>query len=305
MDFTKSFVRAKNPCADGFRWYLRHHQDGSDYQQVLDDLVRDGRVQDACWLLDQLGPTHTLLQLDRIDCDALVFAGSIEVRGGIESASVLRAGGSIRCGGMLRVGGAVVAGQDVKADGGLRTCGDLRCGGALLAGWHTSIAGSLSAGELKVRGDLRCSGSLAVERAARIDGDLLVEGEGAARSLWSRGSVHATGTLRVAQGLICGADVECGGHLDAGWGIKAGGDVIAAGAIRAGEGIAAAGDIRAGQGYGIFAGLCVQREAWDSSARVTAQAEPKGLMSGFWTGAEAGPASRPGDTVVAEVLHAN
>ena len=56
MDFTKDFVRAKNPCADGFRWYLRHHRNGSEYQQVLDHLVRDGRVEDACWLLKTSAP---------------------------------------------------------------------------------------------------------------------------------------------------------------------------------------------------------------------------------------------------------
>ena len=94
MDFTKDFIRSKNPCADGFRWYLRNHRDGSDYQQVLDDLVRDGRVEDACWLLDKVGPSNTVLKLDHLACDAIVHAGSIEVRGSIEAGTLLRAGGS-------------------------------------------------------------------------------------------------------------------------------------------------------------------------------------------------------------------
>ena len=84
MDFTKDFIRSKNPCAEGLRWYLRHHRAGSDYQQVLDHLVRDGRVDDARWLLDKVGPSNTVLRLDALDCDAIVFAGTIEVRGSID-----------------------------------------------------------------------------------------------------------------------------------------------------------------------------------------------------------------------------
>ena len=41
---------------------------------------------------------------------------------------------------------------------------------------------------------------------------------------------------------------------------------------------------RAGIGYGVFAGLDVQMEAWESSARVSAPEKPEGLMSGWWAG---------------------
>ena len=39
MEFTKKFLRAKSPCADGFRWFSRHVEDGSGYQEALDTLV--------------------------------------------------------------------------------------------------------------------------------------------------------------------------------------------------------------------------------------------------------------------------
>jgi hypothetical protein len=64
MDLTKDFVKAKSPCADGFRWFVRNHQQGSDYQPVLDSLVGAGRVDDACWLLTQFGPTNSVLALE-------------------------------------------------------------------------------------------------------------------------------------------------------------------------------------------------------------------------------------------------
>jgi hypothetical protein len=153
MDFTKSLIKSKNPCTDGFRWYLRHHKDGSDYQQVLDDLVRDGRVEDACWLLDQLGPTHTLLELDDLEADDFVHAGSILVRGSIEVRSLLRVGGSIRCGGTIRAGEDVVAGDGLRVDGGLNCEGNLRSGAGVVSGWHVIVGGCVDAGELKVDGD--------------------------------------------------------------------------------------------------------------------------------------------------------
>ena len=32
MEFTKKFLRAKSPCADGFRWFSRNVEDGTGYQ---------------------------------------------------------------------------------------------------------------------------------------------------------------------------------------------------------------------------------------------------------------------------------
>ena len=56
-------------------------------------------VGDACWLLDQFGPTDAVLRLDEIDASAVVFAGTIEVRMGINVDSVVRAGRGIVAGG--------------------------------------------------------------------------------------------------------------------------------------------------------------------------------------------------------------
>ena len=74
-------------------------------------------------------------------------------------------------------------------------------------------------------------------------------------------------------------------HLGAGWGIKAGGAIQARGSIRSGESLSSFDTIRAGDGYGIFAGLHVQTQSWESSAQVCASEKPEGLMSGWWAGA--------------------
>ena len=49
MEFTKRFLRAKNPCANGFRWFVRHVEDGASYQEALDTLVQAGRVGWMRW----------------------------------------------------------------------------------------------------------------------------------------------------------------------------------------------------------------------------------------------------------------
>jgi len=114
MDLTKSFVKDKRPCADGFRWFLRHHADGSDYQPLLDALVSAGRVDDACWLLTQFGPTDGVLRVDTIDAEAIVFAGTLEVQGNIEVASIVRAGRAIHAGGGIRAGQSIIAGEEIS-----------------------------------------------------------------------------------------------------------------------------------------------------------------------------------------------
>ena len=105
MEFTKKFLRAKSPCADGFRWFSRHVEDGSGYQEALDTLVNAGRVEDACWLLGQFGPTNAVLEVDALEAEAIVFAGTVEVRGSIDVATVIQAGRSIRAGGGISSAG--------------------------------------------------------------------------------------------------------------------------------------------------------------------------------------------------------
>ena len=78
MDLTTKFVRSKSPCAMGYRWLVRNHQQGGDYQQVLDSMVEAGRVDDACWMLEQFGPTNAVLRVDAIEAEAVVFACTIE-----------------------------------------------------------------------------------------------------------------------------------------------------------------------------------------------------------------------------------
>ena len=88
MEFTKRFLRAKNPCANGFRWFVRHIEDGTSYQEALDTLVQAGRVGDACWLLSQFGPTSAVLSLDRLEAER---AAKVQTLIGAAAGDLLRA----------------------------------------------------------------------------------------------------------------------------------------------------------------------------------------------------------------------
>ncbi|MEE9870364.1 MAG: hypothetical protein PBV86_06245, partial [Delftia lacustris] len=106
----KNFLRAKSPCAAGFRWFVRNRHDGNDYQRVLDALVGDGRVEDARWLMNQFGPTDAVLEVDHLEADALVFSGSVVVHGELRVPGLLAVGRTLQAGAGIHAG-RIEAGQ--------------------------------------------------------------------------------------------------------------------------------------------------------------------------------------------------
>ena len=177
MEFTKKFLRAKSPCADGFRWFSRHVEDGTGYQEALDTLVNAGRVEDACWLLGQFGPTNAVLEVDALEAEAIVFAGTVEVRGSIDVATVIRAGRSIRAGGGLRAGSAIVAGEDIRVAGSIISQGTLQAGGDVRADWGVEVQGDITClGDLRGAWDVVCHGKLSLKGGAFVGQDLIVDG---------------------------------------------------------------------------------------------------------------------------------
>lgn len=287
MDFTTHFLRAKGPCASGFRWYLRHQERLGGYQQVLDALVEGGRIEDACWLLDQFGPTHAVLDVEFLHADAVVFAGTIRARRGIEVGDLLRAGRSIECGGNIVSASHVMAGDQVCARGAVRAAGRLVAGGRLRAGGVIVEDELRTGGNLLSEGVVRCEclracGDVAVRQDLEVAAVLRCAG-----SVRVNGSIVCGGAVDVRLGIECGDSLECVGPLDAGQGIRAGGSVIAGGAIRAGESLCAGGSLRAGPGYGVYAGTGVSMQDWATSGFVLASERPANLVSGLWSGVDA------------------
>lgn len=286
MQLTKKFVKAKNPCAGGYKWFLRDHNGQGDYQAVLDALVADGRVGDACWLLDQFGPTDAVLRLDTLDANAIVFAGTLEVRMGINVDTVVRAGRSIVTGGGIRAGESIVAGENITAGGNIASAGNLRAGGDVAADWGIETASRLDcAGNLRAKWDICAGQDLAVTGHLHAGQDISAQGAiKCGQGIKAGGSVRADQEIQAACGIQAGGSIQCGDHLACGWGLIAGEDIRAEGAIRAGEGVHAAGIIEAGPGHGVYAGLSVRLDAWDLCARVVAQTRPAQLVSGHWAG---------------------
>ncbi|HEY4542174.1 MAG TPA: hypothetical protein VIG66_07375 [Noviherbaspirillum sp.] len=286
MDITTSFIKAKRPCASGLRWYLRHYVAGSDYQPLLDDLVAAGRVDDAVWLLEQFGPTNAVLQVDDIEAETIVFAGSLSIKGNVMVDSVLKAGRSISAGGGITAGKSITAGEDVQAGGAIRSGGVLVAGGDIKAGWGIDSQGLMRCGSnLRAGWALGCEQDLWVEGQMEVADEIRVGGRiRCGKGMRAGASISCVGPVHAAHGIESGADVTSESHLEANWGIRAGASIIAGGAIRVGESLQAREEIRAGEGFGVFAGLQVALEAWPMSAEVRAREKPRLLMSGHWAG---------------------
>ncbi|WP_312436781.1 hypothetical protein [Achromobacter sp.] len=301
MQLTKKFVKAKNPCAGGYKWFLRDHNGQGDYQAVLDALVADGRVGDACWLLDQFGPTDAVLRLDTLDANAIVFAGTLEVRMGINVDTVVRAGRSLITGGGIRAGESIVAGENITAGGNIASGGNLRAGGDVAADWGIEIATRLDCGgNVRAKWDICAGQDLAVTGHLHAGQDINTQGAiKCGQGIKAGGGVTAEQEINAGCGIQAGGSIQSGEHLACGWGLIAGEDIRAEGAIRAGEGAQAAGVIEAGAGHGVYAGLSVRLDAWDLCARVVAQTRPEQLVSGYWAGptgadsADAAPSGQP------------
>lgn len=56
-------LKAKRSCASGYRWFARRFNSPAEYQSVIDALVADGRIEDACWLLDHFGSISAVLAI--------------------------------------------------------------------------------------------------------------------------------------------------------------------------------------------------------------------------------------------------
>ncbi|OYD47772.1 polymer-forming cytoskeletal protein [Acidovorax kalamii] len=284
-DITRHFIRAKRPCADGYRWYLRRQEGASNYQALLDDLVREGRVDDACWMLDQFGPTNDVLEVDHLETDALVFAGNVHCRGSADVDGVLRTGRSLRVQGGLRVGGALRVGEDLRIAGAARCDGSARIHGDARVGWSLAVAQRLQCmGSLRVGGELDGGATVQIDGHCTVGQDLrAMDALDCNGSIKVGGHLHCDAEVQATRGLQVAGDLDCKGHLQVGWGVRAGGHIHAGGAIRAGESLWAGETIAAGEAYGVYAGLDVPLPDWPHSAQVCAREQPARLLSGCWT----------------------
>lgn len=282
MELTQTFLRGKNPCAMGYRWFVRNDLSGKDYQTAMDTQVAAGRVEDARWLLENFGSTNAVLELEHLEADNFVYAGTLIVRGDVRVSGQLLVGRSLQVGAGIRAG-TVEVGEDIHSGGAIFAETLLKAGGAIKTAWSVEVQGDIRAESLRTGWELRCDGKVQLQGEAIIGREVQVQGAlHCGKGLRAGGTVEVQGLLEVGQGLAAQGDIDCGNHIQAGWGIKTLGDLRAACSIRAGETLQADGEIAAGTGYGVFAGMNVQMEAWPDCAWVRALHKPQSLISGWW-----------------------
>ena len=161
MDISPDLIRAKRPCAAGYRWYLRSGRHDASYLELMQALVEDGRPGDAVWLLSQFGPTDDVLDVDELYDDTLVFPGTVRVRGNVDVTGTICVGGRLLAGGGVRCGGELHVREALECGGAVQAAGEIRCA-ALKAGMSVRAA------------SLHCGGSLRVAASLELAGDLVV-----------------------------------------------------------------------------------------------------------------------------------
>lgn len=282
MELTQTFLRGKNPCAAGYRWFVRNDLGGKDYQNAMDTQVAAGRVEDARWLLENFGSTNTVLELEHLETDNFVYAGTLIVHGDVRVTGQLLVGRSLQVGAGLRAG-TVEVGEDIQSGGAIFAETLLQAGGAIKAAWSVEVQGDIRAEHLRCGWELRCAGKVALRGEAIVGQEVQVQATlQCGKGLRAGGAIAVQGLLDVGHGIATHDHITCGNHIQAGWGIKALGDIRAACSIRAGETLHAEGEIAAGEGYGVFAGMNVQMQAWPDCAWVRALRKPQALVSGWW-----------------------
>lgn len=282
MELTQTFLRGKNPCAAGYRWFVRNGLSGKDYQNAMDTQVRAGRIEDARWLLENFGSTSTVLELDHLEADHFVYAGTLIVHGDVRVPGQLLVGRSLQVGAGIRAGKLEV-GEDIHSQGAIFAEALLQAGGSIKAAWGVEVQGDIRAEHLRTGWALHCAGKVDLRGEAIIGQEVQVQDSlQCAKGLRAGADIEVQGLLETGQGMTAQGHIVCGNHIQAGWGIRAQGDIRAACSIRAGESLHAEGEILAGEGYGVYAGMNVQMQAWPDCAWVRALRKPQGLVSGWW-----------------------
>ncbi|UUC94401.1 hypothetical protein [Comamonas sp. C11] len=289
MELTQNFLRGKNPCAMGYRWFVRNNLAGGDYQAAMDTQVAAGRVEDARWLLENFGSTNSVLELEHLEADNFVYAGTLIVHGDVRVPGQLLVGRSLQAGGGIRAG-KLEAGEDIQCGGAIFAAELLQAGGSIKAAWSVEVEGELRAEDLRCGWELSVGSHVKLKGNAHIGQQVQVQGDmHCGKGLKAGDAIEVQGLLDVGHGIAGNDDILCGNHIQAGWGIKAQGDIRAACSIRSGETLQADGEIAAGPGYGVFAGMNVQMQAWPDCAWVRALKKPEALISGFWENAALTP----------------
>lgn len=136
---TRDHLAQLGACESGMDFFDQTYPEGkAEYQDMLDKAVAGGRTDYAAWLLEEVGPTEDVLEVEEINSKELdvVFAGRVCVKLGIIVRRLI-AGWGIEAGCGIEAGEGIKAGCGIKADWGIEA------GWGIKAGWEHGIYAGL------------------------------------------------------------------------------------------------------------------------------------------------------------------
>ena len=116
---TRDHLAQLGACKSGMDFFDKTYPDGqAEYQDMLDKAVTGGHTDYATWLLDKIGPTEDILEVEEINEKELdiVFAGRIFVKLEVVVRRLI-AGRGIKAGQGIKAGWGIEAGEGIKAGG--------------------------------------------------------------------------------------------------------------------------------------------------------------------------------------------
>ena len=140
---TRDHLAQLGACKSGMDFYDRTYPDGkAEYQDMLDKAVAGGHTDYATWLLEKVGPTEDVLEVEEINSKELdiVFAGRVFAKLGIIVRRLI-AGEGIKAGYGIEAGGGIEAGLGIEAG-----CG-IKAGLGIKAGYGIEAGGGIEAGD--------------------------------------------------------------------------------------------------------------------------------------------------------------
>ena len=119
---TRDRLAQLGACKSGMDFFDKTYPDGqAEYQDMLDKAVTGGHTDYATWLLDKIGPTEDILEVEEINEKELdiVFAGRIFIKLGVVVRRLI-AGEGIEAGWGIKAGEGIEAGKEYGIYAGLR-----------------------------------------------------------------------------------------------------------------------------------------------------------------------------------------
>ena len=150
---TKEFLKTLSPCLDRYEWFCDTYPSGGKYQEILDELCRFDRFDDAYWLLNLVGSTTDTLELDSTEDEEKIicFAGNILAKGYL-SLKTIKAGGSIKVCRSIKARESIESGCDISADDyiwageHIKVINSIRAGMSVFSGKYIDAGGYIDAG---------------------------------------------------------------------------------------------------------------------------------------------------------------